>query len=357
MNRRMILALAGLCAAILLNACSLFGSPSATPQVDIDATVDARVAALSTELRADIATQVAADLRAQNAPTATAVPPTVTPPPAEEATAEESTAEETTSGAESAATPTPEPAGPVADAVPEEPYDQAGMEVLATLNAWRLSQNLLPYAVNQTLTDLAQEHLDYIRSLPEIPDDIHRGASGEYPKQRAAAAGWPTYNVPQQILVDEIAYVGPNAGKALDWWLGSTIHSATLHNPGYREIGVAVADHQYGHFYMIVFGSRPDVLPTLYDPSDGIVFLSAELHSYAAGGSFMMQPTTYQLAENAQSTASPEAWQPWVTRVRVPADLGSLFDVLYTDGIHQVRFTVDENATIVWLPTNITDGE
>jgi len=343
--RGIYLATGALMASVMLSACALLSPRNMVSDADIQATVDTEVATRMASLMTD----TAATESAQPSVTATPQPTTAPVPTNPPATPESPTAgDQASAEPESTVEPTPEPALPV------EPYDAAGMQVLVTLNAWRISEDLLPYSVNQSLTDLAQAQLDYIMSLPDVPDDIHRGPNGAYPKQRATAVGWPTYHTPDQILIDEIAYIGPNADRALDWWLGSEIHSATLHNPAYREIGVAVADHPYGHLYMIDFGSRPDVLPTLYDPEDGVIFLSAERHEYANGGQFMMQPTTYQIVATLDSLVLPDAWNPWVTRIHAPTDMGSSYVVVYTDGIHETRYTVDQASTILWLPTNIT---
>lgn len=342
MMRGTYLAVGMLIGSAMLSACRAQPSTGALSEADLEATIEARVVVRLTEIA--------------QASTPTPLPATATPLPATEVPPASPTPVRTEEDEEATAEPSPTPTvAPVT--TPVEPYTEAGMDLLVTLNDWRISENMLPYEVNQTLTDLAQAQADYIDSLGYYPADFHQGPNGEYPKERAADAGWPYYHTPEQILIDEIANIGANADEALHWWLGSDIHSRSLHNAAYREIGVGTVEQQYGYLYVVVVGSRPDFLPTLYDPGKGQISLSYERYEYAVGGEFMLQPTMYQIVAALDAPVSPDAWSLWEPHISAPTDLGSTYVVVYTDGEHEVRSVVDQAVNILWLRSNLTPSQ
>jgi uncharacterized protein YkwD len=228
-------------------------------------------------------------------------------------------------------------------------YDPDMLEVIARINEWRLSVGLWPLRLNADLQTLAEGQANYIASLPDFPDDPHVDASGTYPKQRAINAGWPYYNNPQQIAVDEIAYVGANVNSAITWWQGSELHTKTATGDGYREIGAALADYQGYQLYIVVFGSRPGILPALVDPIGQALYLTSERYRYASGGTWIQDVSQVQV-NPADVTASE--WMSWQLALPYAFD-SRVFPVFYTDGAATAKTDVDPNLDIAWLVPNL----
>lgn len=216
--------------------------------------------------------------------------------------------------------------------------DQPAAEaILSLLNQWRLEQGLLPLKPNLTLDALALYQARYVISQREIPDgaQIHIGRNGEGVKERARydEFDWPYYGSPDRIAVEEIAAVN-SAAHAIEFWKGSTVHRNTVQNPAYREIGIAALPHSFGYLYIVVVGSRPDVLPALVNSATGRLHLGNEYFEYAGNGS-IGQVTQYRLFD-AEGRPITDAWMAWTPTIDIPADVGESLFVLYTDGSTEV---------------------
>ncbi len=273
---------------------------------------------------------------ASPSPTPTATPTaTVTPTPAPTDTP--------------TATPTP---------TPSAPYDMARLELLAKLNDWRTSQGLWPLQPNRLLDQMALEQAQYILSLPDIPGgaDIHHGPNGDDPHTRALALGWPYYNTQSQVAADEIAALQRNADGAIGFWWGSPIHHQTVVSPGYREIGIAILPAPGGGFlYFADLASRPSVLTAFYEPVGQKLYLSSENYRWAGGGDRIHGVTQVQVVA-VGADIDPSAWIPWHFVIPAPQNLGSVYDVVYTDGVKETRVTVNTAVDIAWLPENLSQA-
>jgi len=249
----------------------------------------------------------------------------------------------------------PNPTQPPTPTAAPPSYDPLILEVIARLNEWRIGQGLWPVAPNDTLMQIAEAQARYILSLASIPDGggIHLDAQGNGPRERAAALGWPSYSQPAQISVSEIAYIGANANAAISFWQGSPIHRDTVINPAYREIGVAVLPHPYGHIYMVTFGGRPNVLPALIDPVAGMLYLSSERYKWSAGGTWIHEVTQIQVLPSAESAPDPNGWIPFRVMMPIPEGVGTEFAVAYSDGSVQLIVSVNTATGIAWLPANL----
>lgn len=210
----------------------------------------------------------------------------------------------------------------------------AAQEIVAIINGWRIGQELWPLRNNPVLERMALDQASYILSLPSIPQggDIHNGASGEGPAVRALLPqyGWQSYGDPLFTAVGEIAYVGASARNAYIYWNSSAVHHNTALNPAYREIGVAALPHRFGHFYIVVFGSRPDVLPVLADVQNKTLYLSNERYS-GARPPWIRNATQIRLFD-ADGRAIDTNWHPWERTIPLPANTGSKLFVAYSDG-------------------------
>lgn len=234
-------------------------------------------------------------------------------------------------------------------------------QVIAALNEWRLEHSLWPLKPNTTLDTLALGQAEYLMSLPDLPDDMHAGRSGEDPKVRAKQAGWPSYSRPDQIAIGEIAYAGSDVETAIRWWKHSSIHMRTVENPAYREVGVAVLPHRFGYLFIVVLGSRPNVLPGLVE--SGTLYLSDEEYQWAASGAGWVYDTQQFRLFDSEGRPLSDGWQPWTLKVTLPGGTGDRLFVLYTSGAQQtiteVRLDVDrvllpaQSAAMIATPTLI----
>ncbi|MEM6529254.1 MAG: CAP domain-containing protein, partial [Chloroflexota bacterium] len=192
-------------------------------------------------------------------------------------------------------------------------YSDTELEVVALLNEWRISQGMWPVKLNDTLTRMAADQASYVLSLPSWPDNPHADAQGRSPRQRAVdfQYDWPYYNNEERVAVGEIVATGANPAFAINYWQNSEIHNSTVTNRGYREVGVSVRPHPFGNMYMVVFGSRPDVVPALVDPLDGQIHLQLEEYQFRDGGNWITTIEEFQIVPDVLTPLDDSAWRPW----------------------------------------------
>jgi hypothetical protein len=164
-----------------------------------------------------------------------------------------------------------------------------------------------------------------------------------------APYNWPTYGRPEQIAEEEIAYAGYNVKAAIQFWQTSTIHRDTVQNPAYREIGIAVLPHPYGHLFIVEFGARPNILPALVDSNAGLIYLTNESFSGAAHGPWIYNADRVRLFDSEGRPLNQDwlAWQPTLPLPNLPGD--RLF-VAYASGSLQSITEVRLDTDIVLLP-------
>lgn len=233
-----------------------------------------------------------------------------------------------------------------------QPYDEPGMQLLGQLNAWRISLGLWPLSPNAALDALALDQAAYLSGLAVLPDDLHAGPGGEYPPERALAAGWPFYNNTGQVAVTEIAYIGFGVEAAITWWQGSSIHTRSVTNPAFREVGITAIPYLQGSLFLVLLGGRPNMLPALYEPLSNVLYLSSEQYTWSAGDR-IQDATQYQLLLSADQPVDDSAWQPWQPTVPVPEGFGDRYAIAYTDGLHVTISEIDLSRDIAWLPENL----
>ncbi len=233
--------------------------------------------------------------------------------------------------------------------------DSAARTLLASLNAWRVENNLWPLTPNDTLAAVAAAQAAYVLSLPSVPEgaEIHLGPGGQGPQQRAHANpfNWPVYGRDDRVAVTEIAYEGASAQRAIGFWQGSDVHRTAALSPAYREVGVAALPDRFGYLYLVVLGSRPNVLPTLLDPARGTLYLSNEAYRWAAGGPWLVNATQVEIFDSeGKPLGGP---QPWQRTIRLPGDVGDDLFVLYSNGTEQVISAVRGGASYAVLPDTL----
>ena len=245
---------------------------------------------------------------------------------------------------------------PAHPALAQSSVQSAADEIVEKLNAWRVSEGTWPLKVNPNLDALALGQAQYLLSLPDIPDggDIHLGRNGEGPKVRARAApySWPTYDRPEQIALDEIAYVGHNAADALGFWQSSSVHRASSLNPSYREVGVAALPHPFGYLYIVVLGGRPNVLPVTYDSASGVLYLTNERYLGARGESWIKDATEVKLFD-AEGKPLSLGWRPWQPTIRLSGYTGDTLFISFRDSRVEVITSVSLTRNLVMLPPGV----
>jgi hypothetical protein len=219
----------------------------------------------------------------------------------------------------------------LAGAVLAQPPEDEAAGMVALLNRWRVEEGLAPLSTNSLLTRMAVDQAEYILSLPDIPEGggIHDDARGRTPPQRAADApyNWPLYR--DLPIIGEIAYVGAGRRAAEAFWRGSLVHSNTVRNRAYREIGVAVLPHRFGFLYIVVFGSQPNVLTAIPDRDRTALYLSNDYHD-------LRQPDWLHNAEHVRvfdllGRPLTDDWIAWAPVIALPPGLKGTVTVLFRD--------------------------
>jgi len=233
----------------------------------------------------------------------------------------------------------------------QEPNDELALEIVALINEWRISEGVWPLKPNPTLAAMALDQASYIVSLDELPDDLHVGRRRLRPRQRALAEpfDWPHYQLEAQIAIGENAALG-SVNSAMNFWRNSDLHRRTALNPAYREIGVAAVPRGNQHFFIVVFGSRPNVLPALADPTEPrAIFLSNEQFQFAPFFDSIQTATDVRLFDAVGRPLSDEP-VAWSERITVPEAAGDTVFVLSSDGEHEVLSVVNFTSDQVILP-------
>jgi len=120
-------------------------------------------------------------------------------------------------------------------------------DLLGLINGLRAERGLAAYSLDAALSAAAQNQADWMAQTGEIS---HTQSDGSTPRSRAAAAGYPS------TWVSENIYLGRSADTAWTFWMNSPIHYAGLTNPNYDQVGIASASGSYGTSFVLVFGAR-----------------------------------------------------------------------------------------------------
>jgi hypothetical protein len=231
------------------------------------------------------------------------------------------------------------------------------LEVIARLNTWRVSEELWPLKPNETLEELAHAQAEHLLSQSVIPSgsEMHLGPGGESPVDRALAADWASYHSDVQTAIIEIAARFAEPEDAINWWRSSEVHRNAATDAGFREVGVAALPAAGGgNLYVVVLGSRPDVLPVLLDPVGEQLYLSSEQYRFGLGGDWIYGVTQYQMLASADSAPDDGAWLDWQLSIPAP-DGGTPYYVALSDGERQVVTEVQPGVDVAWLLENLPE--
>lgn len=226
-------------------------------------------------------------------------------------------------------------------------------DVMAELNAWRMTEGLAPMQFNANLQALALKQAKFLVNLTSLPHggDLHLDDKGLLPPQRASTVEWPSYGIAARTAIGENAAVG-TAKFALRYWLHSEIHKKTALNPAYREMGVAALPY-HKHFMIIaVFGARPDYLPAFLFPEEGTIYFTNEQYKFKTGGSWIQNVAQVELydANGQPLLANPV---PFTTKIKLPPLTTDSFDVVYRNGKNSLRYTVNIEKDVAVLPHHL----
>jgi hypothetical protein len=124
----------------------------------------------------------------------------------------------------------------------------AQSDLLGRVNALRASVGRAPYTLNSALSAAAQDQAQWMASTGSVS---HTRPDGSGPRTRAAAYGYPSAQVSENI------YGGTNASADSAWnfWVNSGVHYAGMVNPNYNEIGIGSASGSWGSTFVLVFGN------------------------------------------------------------------------------------------------------
>lgn len=126
---------------------------------------------------------------------------------------------------------------------------QDAADMIARVNELRASLGLAPYSWNAALTAAANNQASYLATSGIVS---HTGADGSTPRDRARTAGYVSPWVSENIYVGGIAGIS----DAMNFWVNSPVHYASLTSPNYTDIGAALAVGSTRAF-VLVFGA-PD---------------------------------------------------------------------------------------------------
>jgi LysM repeat protein len=138
-------------------------------------------------------------------------------------------------------------------------------ELIAAVNALRLSNGLPPYTVNSMLMQVAQDQANYMAASGKV---AHRPGL----TQRILATGYPLAGDLSQggFRAENITGGNKTAGQAVQEWTGDALHTNTMLSPNLTEIGAGVAQAG-GRYYLVIDCARPttDGAPQAFTPNPG----------------------------------------------------------------------------------------
>lgn len=121
-------------------------------------------------------------------------------------------------------------------------------DMLGKINTLRRSLGVHEYQYSSILAVAANNQAEWMVSTGQIS---HTQTNGSTPRSRAAALGYPTSVVSENIFIGGLA----TTDSAWEWWLNSPIHYQGITSPNYTEVGVGFAAGDYGKAFVLVFGN------------------------------------------------------------------------------------------------------
>ncbi|MEL7236681.1 MAG: CAP domain-containing protein, partial [Chloroflexota bacterium] len=196
------------------------------------------------------------------------------------------------------------------------------LRLLTLINDYRLSENLAPLVLNDTLNSMAAVHANYLLTEPDINAiNVDINAQGDDIEQRARydRFAWEGYHSTRQLSIDDASVEGQSELFALNWWLGSNLYADIIVDPTWREVGIATRAYNQdtgSNIYIAVFGSRPNGFTAVADAQRNRIYLSREQAEFATqngprAGEFVDDVTEFRLLDlNGNALTDFEIWRP-----------------------------------------------
>ena len=131
--------------------------------------------------------------------------------------------------------------------------DQAKMmQVINSVNAYRIQNGLPIYTVNAQLAKAAQSHANDMACNNFF---VHKGSNGSTPQSRVATSGYIASFVTENVYGSNPPLTGQ---EAVNWWINDKTdlnHNRNLISDTYIDIGVGYAFFNNYGYYVIVFAT------------------------------------------------------------------------------------------------------
>jgi uncharacterized protein YkwD len=125
-------------------------------------------------------------------------------------------------------------------------------ETINAVNAYRASNGLPAYTVNELLTKAATAHANDIACNKLF---VHTGSDGSTPNTRTAASGYAASSVTENVYGSYPPLTGQGA---VDWWKNDQTdlrHNQNLLSTKFTEIGVGYSFFNNFGYYVLVFAT------------------------------------------------------------------------------------------------------
>ncbi len=227
------------------------------------------------------------------------------------------------------------------------------------INAARLAEGTSPLAASKLLTQAAQRHAEDMSASKKID---HQGSDNSTYQQRIRDTGYRAWN--DGLLVNESIWAGlGTAENAFSWFRENPEHWDMFLDHRYREVGIGYAEDSQGvHYFVLVFGVRPGVLPIFIndgaattDSPQVAVRLTDEEAIPLGDSNWMGKAIEVRFSNTPEFDDTP--WQPWESLVpwvlpdTAPGDYAVYVE--FRDGAG--RTTISEDTIRLVNPGEATD--
>lgn len=280
--------------------------------------------------------------------------------------------------------------------------------ILSTVNAARLRQGITPLAPNALLNNIAQAHLNDLRTRGSDFGDPHTRTDGSTVDDWLEEADYPAYDTSNMTVTYQPDVIGIISGQAgglepgniINYWISNPNEIISLRmqqnantnlpifNNRYREIGIAYDENISNgrRYFVMVFASQPNALPVLVTQGEGelhlirdavtrpdvVLFISNELAYPNGNGETIGRVTYIRVTEQSEqrgcptSAANPGPWE--VYSAEYPYELSpslgvKVIHVYFCDDFGRqtrtqvsVLLTDDPSRTVYiqWTPVPVT---
>ncbi len=190
--------------------------------------------------------------------------------------------------------------------------DQAA-EFYAQITEARLQEGLPPLYRSSLLDQAARRHVEDIAARGVATDE---GSDGSTYQQRIRETGYRAWN--DGLMVAELTWMGMGrAADAVTWFRNHPDLWAVFVDRRYREVGIGYAEDGRGrHYFVITFGSRPNVLPIFINDGasftdNPVVAVTLTNEEAVPMGEGMGMGRAIEVRLSSTPDFEGADWQPW----------------------------------------------